>query len=116
MKAHPALFEREGKGEGQKKMRKTFQRFRPEEFSSGDFGLKSFCQLAILTWAEISDISGQKLCIFQRGVEGGGKGEGVNGFKYCLVKVKWRSSRGTCAVCHPEILFLNKRAEHIDFR
>ena len=41
----------------------------------------------------------------------------VNGFKYCLVKVKWRSSRGTCAVCHSEILFLNKRAEQdIDFR
>ena len=41
MKAHPALFEGEGrgKGEGAKKMRNTFQRLRPEEFSSGDFGL-----------------------------------------------------------------------------
>ena len=50
--------------------------------------------------------------------EGVGRGRGwsANGFKYCLVEVKWRSSRGTCAVCHPEILFLNKRAEHIDSR
>ena len=54
----------------------------------------------------------------KRGGGGGGKGRGrgVNGFKYCLVKVKWRSSRGTCVVCHSEILSLNKRAEHIDFR
>ena len=40
------------------------------------------------------------------------EGEGLSS----LVKVKWRSSRGTCAVCHPEILFLNKRAEHIDLQ
>ena len=51
----------------------------------------------------------------ERGRGGGGKGEGreLTGLS-SLVKVKWRSSRGTCAVCHPEILFLNKRAEHID--
>ena len=35
VKAHPALFEGEGN---------TFQRLRPEEFSSGDFGLRSFRQ------------------------------------------------------------------------
>ena len=85
------------------------RRFRPEEFLSAAG--------AISTWAEISDISGRKLRIFERGGEGVGRGGGGgNGFKYFLVKVKWRSSRGTCAVCHPEILFLNKRAEHIDFR
>ena len=61
MKTHPALFEVEGGGGGAKKLRNTFQRLRPEEFSSwrfwpeefslaGDFGLKSFCKLAILTW------------------------------------------------------------------
>ena len=45
------------------------------------------------------------------------EGRGLTGLgKSSLVKVKWRSSRGTCAVCHPEILFLNKRAEHIDFQ
>ena len=78
MKAHPALFEGGGRGEA-KKMRNTFQSLRPEEFSSGDFGLRSFrppeisacfCQLAISTWAEISDISGRKLHIFQMGGEG----------------------------------------------
>ena len=29
---------------------------------------------------------------------------------YCLVKLKWRSSRGTCAVCHPKILFRKKNS------
>ena len=38
VKAHPTLFEGE---EGRKKLRNTFQRLRPEEFSSGDFGLRS---------------------------------------------------------------------------
>ena len=115
-------------GEGQTQIEEHFpealawgvfiRRFQPEEFSSaGDFGLRSFGHLAISTWAEISDISGRELRIFQRGTGRGGKGRGgVNGFKYCLVKVKWRSSRGTCAVCHPEILFPNKQAEHIDFQ
>ena len=42
VKVHPALFE--GEGEGPKKLRNTFQRLRPEEFSSGDFGLRSFRQ------------------------------------------------------------------------
>ena len=64
VKAHPALFE----GEGQTNWG-TFSRgfglgsFRPEilaqEFlSAGVFGLRSFCQLAISTCAEIS---GRKL-------------------------------------------------------
>ena len=75
MKVPPALFEGEGEGEGgggrgegegQIKLRNTFQRLRPEEFSSGDFGLSSFRQPEISTWAEISDISGRKLRIFQR--------------------------------------------------
>ena len=48
--------------------------------------------------------------------ERGGEGDGRELTELSsLVKVKWRSSRGTCAVCHPEKLFLNKRAEHIDF-
>ena len=44
MKAHPALFEGEERGKKieEKKLRNTFQRLRPEEFSSGDFGLRSF--------------------------------------------------------------------------
>ena len=41
VKAHPALFEEEG---GANKLRNTFQRLRPEDFSSGDFGLRSFRQ------------------------------------------------------------------------
>ena len=45
MKAHPALFEKEG--EGQKKLKNTFQRLRPEVFSSGDFDLRSFRRLEI---------------------------------------------------------------------
>ena len=118
VKAHPALFEGEGEGRGgggggggegrgrgrgegrgrgggmSKKLRNTFQRLRPEEFSSGDFdlrsfrqpgdfGLRSFCQLAISTWAEISAFSREG-----RGGVGKGEGRGVNGFEYCLVKVK----------------------------
>ena len=47
---------------------------------------------------------------------GKGRGRGLTGLKYCLVKVKWRSFRGTCAVCHPKLLFPNKQAEHIDFQ
>ena len=50
-----------------KKMRNTLRRLRPEEFSSGDFGLRSFRQPEISAWAEISDISARKLRIFQRG-------------------------------------------------
>ena len=41
--------------EGQKKLRNTFQRLQPEEFSSGDLGL-SFRRLEISAW-EISEIS-----------------------------------------------------------
>ena len=65
-----------------------------------------------------SPISPTEYSAFSREGRGGdrrGRGRGVNGFRYCLVKVKWRSSRGTCDVCHSEILFLNKRAGHIDF-
>ena len=66
VKAHPALFEGEkGEREGQKKLRNTFQRLRPEEFSSRDFGLWSFRRPEISACAEISDISGRKLRIFQ---------------------------------------------------
>ena len=86
MKAHPALFEEEGRGKKieAKKLRNTFQRLRPEEFSSGDFGLRSFRRPKISAWAEISDISGRKLRIFQRGAgrrgrEGGGEGGGLMG-------------------------------------
>ena len=83
MKAHPALFEGVGEGKGQKKLRNTIQRLRPKEFSSGDFGLRSFRWPEIWAWAEISDISGRKLRIFQRGAGRGWEGEkrGVNGFK-----------------------------------
>ena len=70
-KAHPALFEGQGRGggggggggrgggggEGQTKLRNTFQRLRPEEFSSGDLGLRSFRRPEISAWAEISEIS-----------------------------------------------------------
>ena len=48
VKAHPALFEGE-RGRG-KKLRNTFQRLRPEEFSSGDFGLRSFRRPEISAW------------------------------------------------------------------
>ena len=27
---------------------------------------------------------------------------------YCLVKLKWISSRDTCAICHPKLLFRKK--------
>ena len=58
VKAHPALFEGEWEGEGEgegegrgwggaKQLRNTFKRLRPEEFSSGDFGLRSFRRLEI---------------------------------------------------------------------
>ena len=74
-KAHPALFEgQKGEREG-KKLRNTFQRLRPEEFSSRDFGLRSFRRLEISACAEISYISGRKLHIFQR-VLGPGEMEG----------------------------------------
>ena len=43
--AQTALFEGEGEGDGRaKNLKKTFQRLRPEEFSSEDFGLRSFRQ------------------------------------------------------------------------
>ena len=54
VKAHPALFE--GEGRGKEKLRNTFQRLRPEEFLSRDFGLRSFRQPEILAWAEISNL------------------------------------------------------------
>ena len=90
-RAHPALFEGAGKGRGggrgAKKLWNTFQRLRPEEFSSRDFGMRSFRRPEISAWAEISDISGRKLRIFQRqcwalvrwkGEEAGeGEGEGT---------------------------------------
>ena len=75
VKAHPVLFEEKGR----EKLRNTFQRLRLEEFSSGDFGLRSFRCPEISAWAEISDIWGQKLRISKEGREGGGKareGEG----------------------------------------
>ena len=103
MKAHPALFEGEGRGrEGQTKLRNTFQMLWPEEFSSGDFGLRSFRRRyrrfrpgpeSPISPAENSAFSREE---WERG--GKGKGRGVIGFKYCLAKKKWRSSRGTCAV------------------
>ena len=52
VKIHPALFG----GEGANKWRNTFQRLRPEEFSSGRRYLRG------------------KLLIFQKGGEGGGRG------------------------------------------
>ena len=102
VKAHPALFEREG--EGQKKLRNTFQRLRPEEFSSGDFGLRSFRRPEISAWGVFvswrfrpgpkSPAKNSAFSREERRGGGKGRGRGVNGFKYCLVKVKWRSSRG----------------------
>ena len=67
----------------------TFQSLRPEEFSSGGFGLRSFRRPVISVWADISDISDRNFRIFQRRAGRGGKrrGQVVNGFKYCLVKV-----------------------------
>jgi hypothetical protein len=91
VKAHPALSEGAGKGRGggrgAKKLWNTFQRLRPEEFSSRDFGMRSFRRPEISAWAEISDISGRKLRIFQRqcwalvrwkGGGGGGETKGQN--------------------------------------
>ena len=92
MKAHPALFERKeaskqikarlslssflwrptqlylkgARGRGTKTLTNTLQRLRSEEFSSRDFGLRSFRRPEISAWAEIPDISGRKLRIFQR--------------------------------------------------
>ena len=68
------LFEEEG--EGQKKLRNTFQ-----SFSSRDYDLRSFRWPEISAWAEISDISGRKLRIFQRQcwAQGRWRGEGGGG-------------------------------------
>ena len=104
-RAHPALFEGAGKGRGggrgAKKLWNTFQRLRPEEFSSRDFGMRSFRRPEISAWA---DISGRKLRIFQRqcwalvrwkgGGGGGGGGEEDKGqnLNEIIKKIKFDNS------------------------
>ena len=83
----PSFIWKEGEGEGQKNWRNTFQRLRSDEFSSRDFGLRSFRRPEISAWAEILDISGRKLRIFQRrcwtlGRWRGGGGEGERSTKF----------------------------------
>ena len=61
-------------GEGQIKLRNTFQRLRLKEFLSGDFGLSSFRQPEISAWAEISPVENSAFSIDSIGPWGGGGG------------------------------------------
>ena len=77
----PPSFIWRGKGrreeEGQTNWGTHFQRLRPEEFSSWDFGLRSFGQLVISTWAEIMcPVKFNKAGPWEGGGEGGGEGRG----------------------------------------
>ena len=60
------LYLKGGRWRGTKTLRNTLQRLRSEEFLFRDFALRSFRRPEISAWAEIPDISGQKLHIFQR--------------------------------------------------